>query len=346
MIIYWNLKKMNKCILSLIIFLGLSQIAFSNNGSPEEGIFDLWNYQEVMELKMTFDLDRVFNDRRGGEQHPAEISFEDANGSLQNWAAKVGVRGNFRRQKCDETPPLKINFKKGDLRDAGLAEFDDFKLVTHCIDDYQNARELLLREYLIYRMFNQLTDYSFRVQLVKITYEDVNTGKRKKQMGFLIEDAAQLRARIDADKVDEVRIINQDKFETDYRQLVAMFQYMIGNADWGITHSKNIKYVEKGQKIFPVPYDFDFAGLVGAPYMTPASHHGLTSRFDRVYLGFERETTDLENTIKLLEESKKTLYNTVADLKLLKWSSRKIMLNYLDTFFENTEEIHFADNLY
>jgi hypothetical protein len=346
MTINWNLKKTNWTILLLGILLTFSQIAFAENDLPEKGIFDLWNYQEVIDLKLTFDLDEVFEDRRGEEQYPADISFKDETGTKQNWQIKISTRGNFRRQMCNEMPPLKINFKKGDLRDAGLADFDDFKLVTHCIEDFQEAKELLLKEFLVYRMFNQLTDVSYRVQLVNITYEDVNTGRRKKQMGFLIEDTAQLRARIGADKIGEMRIIESEKFKTEYSQLVALFQYMIGNADWGLTYSKNIKYLEKDQKVWPVPYDFDFAGLVGAPYMTPSSEYDLRTRFDRVYLGFERSTADLEATIRLFEAHREEIYDTVMELKMLKRSSREDMITYLDTFFEHTGEINFTENWY
>ncbi|PHN06263.1 hypothetical protein [Flavilitoribacter nigricans] len=340
------MKKTNWFLLVLMLTLTFGQTAFANDNLPDKGIFDLWNYQEVIDVKLTFDLDEVFNDRRGEEDYPAEINFKDETGTKQDWQIKISTRGNFRRQKCNETPPLKLNFKKGDLRAAGLADFDDFKLVTHCIDDYQAAKELLLKEYLTYRMFNQLTDISYRVQLVNITYEDSQTGKRKKQMGFLIEDTAQLRARIGADKIEELRIVEQEKYELEYTRLVGMFQYLIGNTDWGITHSKNIKYVEKDQKVLPVPYDFDFAGLVDAPYLLMASRFGQTSRFDRVYLGFEQQENELGEAIEMLQAHKEDMYRTVQNMKMLKRSSREEMIAYLDTYFENAEGIRFTENWY
>jgi hypothetical protein len=340
------MRKTNCFILTLVLIINFGYSAFANNVPPDRGIFDLWNYQEVIDIKLTFDLEKVFADRRGEQDYPAMINFKDAGGEKQNWQLKISTRGNFRRQKCNEIPPLKLNFKKGDLRDAGLADLDDFKLVTHCIDDYQEAKELLLKEYLVYRMFNQLTDVSYRVQLVNITYEDINTGKRKKQMGFLIEDTAQLRARIGADKIEKMRVVEQEKYEAEYSKLVGMFQYLIGNADWGITHSKNIKYVEKNGKVLPVPYDFDFAGLVGAPYMTPSTHYGLTTRFDRIYLGFEQSMPELVKAIRILEERKDAIYQTIEELKPLKKSSRQDMIEYLDTFYQDTANIQFSERWY
>lgn len=339
----WRMRKTHWFILSLVMILNFAQTATATTEPPDRSIFDLWNYQEVIDIKLTFNLEKVFNDRRGEETYPAEINFEDAAGNPQSWDLKISTRGNFRRQKCNEIPPLKLNFKKGDLRDAGLADFDDFKLVTHCLDDYQLAKELLLKEYLTYRMFNQLTDISYRVQLVNITYLDADSGLRKRQMGFLIEDTAQLRARIGADKIEKMRIVEQEKYQEDYSKLVALFQYMIGNSDWGITHSKNIKYIEKEGKILPVPYDFDFAGLVNAPYMVPASHFGLTTRFDRVYLGFEQSESELKKAMELFQDRREALYETVQEMKKLKRSAREEMIAYLDTFYENTEGIVFTE---
>lgn len=342
----WKMKKTHWFIVSLVMILNFAQAATINSEPKESSIFDLWNYQEVIDMKLTFNLAEVFNDRRGEEKYPAEINFKDAAGNNQSWDLKISTRGNFRRQKCNETPPLKLNFKKGDLRDAGLADFDDFKLVTHCLDDYQLAKELLLKEYLTYRMFNQLTDISYRVQLVNITYVDAESGFRKKQMGFLIEDTAQLRARIGADKIEKMRIVEQEKYQEDYSKLVALFQYMIGNSDWGITHSKNIKYVEKEGKVLPVPYDFDFAGLVNAPYMVPATHYGLTTRFDRVYLGFEQSESELRKVMELFQDRREVLYETVQEMKKLKRSAREEMVAYLDTFYESSEEIVFSEKWY
>lgn len=345
MINNWKLKKISQ-LLILFALINFNLNAKVSDAPPEKGIFDLWNYEQVVDIDLTFDLETVFTDRRGEVDHPARISFEDETGQEQAWQIKVSTRGNFRRQKCNEVPPLKIDFKKGDLREAGLAEFDDFKLVTHCIDDYQAAKELLLKEYLIYKMFNQLTDLSYRVQLVDITYRDTNSGKKKRQMGFLIEDTAQLRARIGAEKVEVKRVVEAQEHAADYRKMVALFQYMIGNSDYGITHSKNIKYILKDDKVLSVPYDFDFAAAVDAPYLMYTKRYGQTSRYDRVYLGFERSYEVLEPTIELFEQKKTELYQTVYDMRLLKRSSREEMIAYLDTFFENTKEIKFPENWY
>ncbi len=162
-------------------------------------------------------------------------------------------------------------------------------------------------------------------------------------MGFLIEDTAQLRARIGADKSKEEIVVEAERHHSEYRKTVALFQYMIGNADWGQINSKNVKFVMRDAKILSVPYDFDFAALVDASYATYNTSYGQTSFYDRVYLGFEKDYADLEETIKHFYEKKEVLYQTIKEFKRLKSSSRNEMIDYLETFFENSEEINFLD---
>ena len=53
------------------------------------------------------------------------------------------------------------------------------------MDDEKEDKSYLLREYLGYKLYNQITDASYRVQLLRIHYEDESTGEAKKQIGFL-----------------------------------------------------------------------------------------------------------------------------------------------------------------
>lgn len=326
-----------------ISLVSLSTV-FASDDPSSPGIFDVLSYREVVNIDLEFDLDAVVTDRRSDEEHAAELRFKDADGNRQEWAIKISVRGKFRRSKCSEMPPLKINFKKKDLEAAGLAPFDDFKLVTYCVGDDLTAAELLLKEYLAYKLYNELTDASFRVQLLNITYKDTQTGLRKKQMGFLIEDTAQLRARLDAEKSKEDRVIERERYHPEFSKMAALFEYLIGNADYGLTYSKNIKYIVREELLVPVPYDFDFSALVGANYATfVPSRYGQSSINDRIYLGFEKSREELASVLALFEEKQGALYEVIRKFKLLKTTTRTEMLDYLDSFYKNTDDLTFWD---
>ena len=91
----------------------------------------------------------------------------------------------------------------------------------------------------------------------------------------------------------------------------------------------------KDSLVVPVPYDFDFSGIVDAPYATIMTAFGQTEARERIYLGFERSPEELTQTIRIFEEKKDLLYQTIRDFKRLKANSRKKMIAYLDTFFES-----------
>jgi hypothetical protein len=326
----------------ILKFLLISQLCFADyqqSGSSTPSIFDIINFQEVVEVNLEMDLNKVIADRISQEAHAAKFSFIDKTGVLQKWDIKVSLRGKFRRAKCEEMPPLKLNFKKGDLREKGLSTFDDMKLVTHCIDDFEEAKKLVLKEYLAYKLYNQITEASFRVQLLKINYIDFNSNASKQQWAFLIEDTAQMRHRLNAEKVSSVFNIPREKFELNSLKKMSLFQYMIGNYDYEINAERNLKIVNVNDKFVPIPYDFDFSFFVNAPYATVEPHFQITSFYDRVYLGFEEDLDDMVYTKSLFKSKKKSMYKTVKRFKLLSRKQRDNILKYLDTFYDNVNEI-------
>lgn len=332
-------------IVSVVLGLVLSSFSIvlqaANSGS--ETIFDILNFSEVLKVDLEFDVDAAVENRRDNKDYPATLSFVDEQGYQQEWSLNVRLRGNFRRIHCAEMPPLRLDFSKKDLGKAGLAQFDDLKLVNYCMGDDRAAKEALVKEYLTYKLYNQLTDASYRVQMLKINYKDVNSGVTKTQMAFLIEDTAQLKTRIEAQKLDEFRVVEKERFDQFHLKAATLFQYIIGNKDWGVTFSKNVKYLSKEDKVIPVPYDFDFATIVGAPYtVTRNDAKALTDK--RLYVGFPEEMDRLQPVIDEFVMKREAMNELILNCKLLRTSSKKEMIGYLDLFFENTANIKFAEH--
>lgn len=335
-----SLKKKNQIkrfiLSSLILGIGL---LFSNSArafqvQSSSSIFDVMHYQEVLKVKLETDFELLQDERFLSESLPSVLSFKDKNGKKQRWNIKVKQRGNFRRVHCSELPPLKFNFKKSELEAAGLATWDDMKLVTHCIPEESEAEDLLYREYLAYKLFNELTDQSYRVQLLKITYVDRNTGKKNRQWGFLIEDTAQLKARLSGTVCEDCYNFPLDSFDQQQLQTVSLFQYLIGNSDWSLGTTRNLKLISKGEKIIPVPYDFDFSGLVNASYAIPNGDYKMATIRDRIYLGFPELINKLEATKLHFVQKRGDLIQTIQDFKPINSSSQTEMVNYLTSFFE------------
>ena len=300
----------------------------------------------MVKLDLVFDMNTAIENRRLDSSFDGSLSFLDQQGQQQEWSVNISLRGKFRRVNCQEMPPLKIDFSKKDLKKAGLAPFDDLKIVTYCMDDKVEAKEALLKEYLMYKLYNQLTEISYRVQLVEINFKDIHTGQRKKLLSFLIEDTAQLTNRIGAEKLDSARIIDKNRFDTYYQQTTALFQYMIGNKDWGLTFGKNIKYLNKNDRVILVPFDFDFAEIVGASYTAPNKNAENPFVHGRVYQGFREEIKSLQPVINEFNAKRTELFNVIRNCKLLRSTTRKKMISYLESFFEDPNNIQFAENMF
>ncbi len=319
------------------------EIAFEHKEKRKPSIFDVMYQRKILKVNLAFNVEEVINNRKSDEEHAALFSFKDRKGNLQNWNIKVKVRGVYRRYNCSEMPPLKLNFKKSELKDAGLSKFDDYKLVTHCIIDEELAKELVLKEYLAYKYYNALTSESFRVQLLQINYFDINTGIIQQQLGFIIEDFAELRKRIGANKIPKIYGVSPSQMDTlnkDQFQLMAFFQYMIGNTDWSIESVRNLKICEKEGKWLSIPYDFDFSGMVEAPYAMISPDHGQRTIRERTFLGFNPKKNPLDDANLRMIKKRRKLNRLTRRLKLLPKSERKNIRQYLDSFYENLNFIY------
>lgn len=336
-----TLKEIQRGGIFILMLIGLQSPlqGWASDLESKKSIFDVMQYQEVLQVELETNIENLQDNRRFTDYQPAKLRFKDANDQWQNWDLKVRIRGNYRRIHCSEMPPLKLNFKKSSLKEAGLTKHDDLKLVTHCIEDKQMAQDLLMREYLAYKMYNELTDNSYRVQLLRITYKNPETGKKIKQWGFLIEDTAQLKDRISASDCEACLNSDLVEFDTENAKLVGMFQYILGNSDWDIHNGRNIKLLRQNGKIIVVPYDFDFTGVVNAPYAVANPNYQMKFVRDRIYLGFEELLGEMHATLYFLAGKQKEMIQVLKRFKHLTVASRYDMIGYINAYFEQMEDI-------
>ncbi|MDX1941230.1 MAG: hypothetical protein SFU99_11805 [Saprospiraceae bacterium] len=338
----------NRLLLALIFFNALFianvSLATPPQGFENEGkksIFDVLYGNEILNLTIKTDLNNLIENRRTEEFLEATFGYEDASGRQITRSIEVQPRGKFRRRICD-FPPVKIKFSKDDLEASGLIKkFNDLKLVTHCIDDKLIGNENLLKEYLVYRMYNELTPNSYRIQLVKITYEDTKGNLSKiKRYGFLIEDTDEMAARLGGEEFEQMNV-STDSISAKDEAIMALFQYMIGNADWSTVMLRNVKLVlpENSDKMIPVPYDFDFAGLINASYAVPQGDLGLTSIRDRLYLGNKTNPEAMRNTLGYFYAKKEILLDMVKSFDMLSNECRGDLILYLETFYSTIKPV-------
>lgn len=305
----------------------------------DQSLFNVLSRQDLVELNLETEIDSLLLMRKTDKAWEASFSFIDERGISQSFQAKVKPRGRFRRVTC-EFPPLKLKFSKDQLEAAGLSDMNELKLVTHCFDDKETSKNVLFKEYLAYKLYNELTPNSIRVQLVKINYLDKsNPDYRLTRYAFLMEDEEEFTARTGG-KLIEAMGHTSEGLSPSHERIASLFQYMIGNTDWNVTVLRNVKLIEKeAGKMIPVPYDFDFAAIVAAPYARPNVDLGQKRISERVFMGAASSAKELYSTISYFKTKRKALLDMVNNFDLLDEASRLSIVEYLESFYAEIETV-------
>lgn len=326
------MRKLNTTLIAILILT--FSWAFAQGHQPLS-IFEWLEAPEVERLELEADFTALL---QGQEEayFPAKLSFQNRAGTDQTFFIKIEQRGKFRRRVCD-FPPLRLKFKKDDLRAVGLQpEFNKLKLVTHCLDDKTLSRDNILKEFLAYRLYNEITDQSFRAKLIELVYIDTGAGGAKtKRWGILLEATDEVGARVQGTECEDCRGLSFARIDPAMGLRVQLYQYFVGNSDWSLNMLRNVKVYQRegGQSPIIVPYDFDFSGLVNAPYAVPNPDFSLTSLQERVFLGKVADVEELKLQYEVLVAKRDELEALVKSQKGLSAASRKEVLAFLDRFY-------------
>jgi hypothetical protein len=296
----------------------------------------LFRSDEPVAITLTANFRSVNNDRvpNSTKLFPATIEFARPNGAAVSVPLQIRGRGHARRQICSFVP-LRLELPKEQTRDTVLDGHGPLKLGTHCSNSYE---EIIVREYAIYRLYNLLTPRSFRARLVKATYVDAASKKPiTTRQAMFIEDDDDVAKRLDGRIVD-LQKVTFNRVDAETVLLMSLFEYMIGNTDMSMFLQHNVRLVQTqaGQR-YTVPYDFDYAGLVDAPYAIPGSHFGLGSVRDRLYLGPCRTAPELEPffaRMRAVKAEAMALYDTLPGLSDKYRTEAK---EYLERFYRTID---------
>ncbi len=296
--------------IGLLLFCSLSTLSatFSNS------LFDqLVREDEVLEVTLTTDIEQFLLNKNTKTWQLAEMQYLNSNGEKQKWVIEIRPRGNYRRRVCD-FPPIKLKFPKKKMKEMGLGKHNDLKLVSHCLAEEADD-QLVMKEYLVYKMFERLSPQKFRVQLVKIHFIDAaNLDRYDVRYGILIEDEDEMAERYEGIVCDDCYGMEDMAFDPHNQTTIQLFQYMIGNHDWSLRLNRNVKILnlETGRKNLAVPYDFDFAQLVNAPYAVQEpvylpEQNPVFPEVGQQFLDKKEEITLLVDEVPLLTDKNKKI---------------------------------------
>ncbi len=235
-------------------------------------------------------------------------------------------------------PPLKLKFDKNDLERYGLSPLNEMDIVHHC-HEAEIYNQYLLREYLAYKIWQHVSPYGFHVQLVRLHYlNEDGSEAHDPSYAFLVENTEELVSRLGGRR-NKTPVISNSAVDKEPMLRVALFQFMIGNTDWFILNRHNLEFVAiPGHRLLvTIPYDFDYSGLVAAPYA--AAHESLKSPSTeiRYYQGWCFSEEEVTNALKIFLEQKKNILALPTQIEGFSEKSVKYVTDYLLEFYEIIE---------
>lgn len=314
-------------LISTLILFGLTFHGFAQS----KRLFDT---EEILEISLKGDFDKLFKDTKWEPQYfNFTLSYVDNSQINPDIPLKVRTRGHFRREMNICTfPPVLLNFAKEKVVNTVFQDQDKLKLVMPC-----KGEKFLLREYYAYKLYNLLTELSFQVRLVKLTLKDESSKSKDYEpfLAFIIENGNLMAERNQMTSID-LSLIRPESIPIPDFLRMSVFQYMIGNTDWSIQYRQNIKLINVNKATLPiaVPYDFDHAGIVEAPYAKPAPELKMLSVTERRYRGYcIKNMKVFDETIAQFNEKRKGVYKLYSESKTLDGKSIKSSLKYIDDFY-------------
>jgi hypothetical protein len=317
--------------------------AFTQNSAAVINPVNFFQNDSAFDVKLTMDVGKLLKTSLKPEYIPSTFTCV-VRDTIISEGIRIIARGKVRREIC-YMPPVKLNFHNP--TSPRLYSLNSLKLVWPCSQN-NTSDQLVIKEYLVYKIYNLLTDKSFRVRLLNLTCED-EKGKKKtySSHGFFIEDIKAVAKRNECKELKNVKT-QSETTDRDQMTIVAMFQYMIGNTDWGVSVNHNTVLIQPKKdslsRPYVVPYDFDYAGLVNASYAVPNEGLEIEDVRQRLYRGFPRTLEELNEAIGLFSKQKDKIYSLVNTCEPLSEFNKKEMTKYFDAFYkiiENKKQVKY-----
>ena len=259
-------------------------------------------------------------------------------------AVSLSPRGITRRMnEVCSFKPIRVEFPAKPGAASLFKGQKRLKLVTHCRAS-ENFQQYMLLEYAAYRMYNQLTPVSFNVRLASIDYVDPAGKPIVSRLGFFLEDLDDVAERNDLVELKTRERVLLSRLNAPAAGRMVMFEDFIGNLDWALTagpagtdccHNSRLLGAKGATGgLITVPYDFDFSGMVDAPYAKPPDAVPVASVRVRRYRGYCRHNAEAQAAIADLVARRASLMAVLNEVPQLEERTRAKATKYLSGFFD------------
>jgi hypothetical protein len=330
---------MMRRLLLLLAVLGLASPAFAAAGEKP-----LFASSDPIRITIAGPMSTLARNRA---EEPRAGTITVA-GTSERLPVTLSPRGITRRAPdvC-QFPPLKVRFTSPPPATSVFAGQKSLKLVAHCRTS-EAFQQYVLLEYATYRMLNVLSPASFRVRLAQIDFVDEDGRPFITRYGFFVEDLGDVARRNGMREAKLPELIPITSLSPRHAALYALFQDMIANHDWSMRAGPkgeecchNAKLIAPAQGVaagvIPIPYDFDFSGLVNAPYATPPDQLHLSSVRQRQYRGYCMHNGEAYAVAAQMRAARPQMLAALASTPGLEPKTISRATDYLNDFFEQIQ---------
>ncbi|MDH4071785.1 MAG: hypothetical protein OEV41_01625 [Gammaproteobacteria bacterium] len=297
----------------------------------------LFESEAVLEVQIEGPFGRFIDERYDREELPFVLRTDG-----EEYAVGLRSRGKSRMRACT-FPPIRLDFDAAAVSGTLFEGQDKLKLVTHCLGG-PSGQANVMEEYSAYKVFNLLSDTSYRVRPLKVTYTDTD-GEHEELVSnaFLLESDVELAARVGGSVV-QLAGVRKSMLNRDQAAIVYIFQYLIANTDWSLIASAGEEYcchngglVGRDGELYYVPFDFDLSGLVDARYAKPDPSLRITKVTSRYYRGYCIEPESLAGALASINAKQAEILAVFDSIPGLGEKDANSAKRFLDRFFREAE---------
>lgn len=325
--------RMGRLVIGVAVIMGWSTPAAAQEEMRARDT--LYTLTEPLQIRLEADWRAVFRNKDPdvNQAHPGRMLVANGPG-VDTIAVSFRTRGNYRLKNCS-IPPVMILFDQGGRPGTHFAGQRRLKLVTHCRDNarYEQNNHV---EYLIYKLYNLLTEQSFGARQIEATWVDTGRNTESVKPAFIIEEERHLAERLEGEL--EGAPIGFDESEPITTTRLGLFQLLLGNTDWSQPGQHNIVMLRKGMDYIPLPYDFDWSGLVNAPYARPDPSLNLRTVRERQYRGPCTSERLFQMALQQLLDKQEAMLALVDEVTGLEPNRVTDIKNYLGSFFREVPD--------